>query len=301
MNLSQTSSNKETYLEREYFNFNLPRPIPSAGLEAYHHERQLCLAGDPRKRENYDRYLSSSRRKEDINYLPVKLDIENVSRCNFRCTMCLVSDWENGRRTRDMNFDEFTKLIDEAYGLVEVKIQGLGEPLMQGDDFFKMISYARARHIWVRSSTNGSLLNLNNNYKKLIDNGINELQISLDGATADVFESIRRGSKFANVVKNCERINQYCRDQNVRVTKAWTLVQKNAHQLTDIINLASKLGFQDLVFSFSIENWGLEDWQIVNKKVETNVQQDRDMIKGLISHADNLSMRLGFWITEKKI
>ena len=76
--------------------------------------------------------------------------------------------------------------------------------------------------------------------------------------------------------------------------------KKNAHQLTDIINLASKLGFQDLVFSFSIENWGLEDWQITNNKVETNVQQDRDMIKGLISHADNLSMRLGFWITEKK-
>jgi hypothetical protein len=28
-----------------------------------------------------------------VDYYPIKLDIENVSRCNFRCTMCAVSDW----------------------------------------------------------------------------------------------------------------------------------------------------------------------------------------------------------------
>ena len=30
-----------------------------------------------------------------------------------------------------MRFDDFRRLIDEQYGLVEIKLQGIGEPLMQ--------------------------------------------------------------------------------------------------------------------------------------------------------------------------
>ena len=111
----------------------------------------------------------SAARGADVDYLPVKLDIENVSRCNFRCTMCQVSEWPKGRRARDMTLDEFKRLIDQQYSLVEIKIQGQGEPTLQGDDFIAMISYARSKAIWVRVITNGSLLHLRDNYKKLID------------------------------------------------------------------------------------------------------------------------------------
>ena len=113
-------------------------------------ERELALAADPRCRENYEKYIASGRRNAKVDYLPIKLDIENVSRCNFRCTMCVVSDWPKGQRAADLTLDAFKALIDEQYGLVELKLQGLGEPTMQGDDFFAMIRYARQRNIWVR-------------------------------------------------------------------------------------------------------------------------------------------------------
>jgi MoaA/NifB/PqqE/SkfB family radical SAM enzyme len=280
---------------------DLPPPVPSAGIEAYRRERQLCLAGDPRKKKNYDRYLANGRGNANVDNLPIKLDIENVSRCNFRCTMCVVSDWPKGQRGPDMGFDDFKKLIDEQYGLVEVKIQGIGEPSMQGDIFFNMVAYARARNIWVRSSTNGSLLHLNDNYKKYVDCGINELQISLDGATPEVFESIRRGADFTRIIKNCELINRYSREQNLRVTKVWTLVQnRNAHQLVDLIDLAANLGFQDLVFSFNVGSWGLDRWRAANGEIGTEAHYDRDLVEKLMDRADERGIRLGFWEMEKK-
>src|SRR5262245_47922709 len=122
---------------------NLPRPEPSAGALAYALEREACLDLDPRKWANYTKYLMSRNLRESVDYLPVKLDIENVSRCNFACSMCAVSKWDHGKRARDMTLEEFKSLIDEQYGLVEIKLNGLGEALMQGDVYFEMIKYAR--------------------------------------------------------------------------------------------------------------------------------------------------------------
>ena len=140
---------------------SLPMPVPAAGLEAYQRERALALASDARRKANYDAYQAHQRRGAVVDYLPIKLNIENVSRCNFRCTMCVVAEWPKGQRAEDMTFDDFRRLIDEQYGLVEIKLQGIGEPLMQrGDEFFEMIRYARSKHIWVRTTTNASQLHL---------------------------------------------------------------------------------------------------------------------------------------------
>ena len=87
-------------------------------MPAYERERALALAASPEKRTNYERYLAARRRDTEPDYLPIKLDIENVSRCNLRCTMCSVSTWDRGRRADDLPLDAFQRLIDEQVGLV---------------------------------------------------------------------------------------------------------------------------------------------------------------------------------------
>jgi MoaA/NifB/PqqE/SkfB family radical SAM enzyme len=280
---------------------DLPVPVPSAGLPAYNRERQLCLALDPRKRQNYERYMASKRRSARVDYLPIKLDIENVSRCNFRCTMCVVSDWHKGIRGKDMPLTEFRRVIDEQYGLVEIKAQGIGEPLMQGADFFEMIKYARSKHIWVRTTTNASLLHLKHNYKKLIDADPNEVQISIDGATKEVFESIRRGSRFEIVKRNCRLINDYCRQKGVRVTKMWSVVQRaNRHQLSELIDFASETGFQDQTFAFSLANWGLDVWRDRNDDVTVEDSLTVDLAEELIEKGERLGINVSFWNSTSK-
>jgi len=138
---------------------DLPIATPALGVEFYKESIQKSLNFSHKRKENYKKYLNfkNSPKTEKLNFLPVRLDIENVSRCNFKCTMCIVSQWHKGRRAEDLSLKNFKKIIDEFYSLVEIKLHGLGEPLMQGDDYFKMINYAKDKKIWVRSVTNASL------------------------------------------------------------------------------------------------------------------------------------------------
>ena len=99
----------------------LPQPEPMPNIAAYERELKLCLAADPRRKENYERYLASRRKGANVDFLPTRIDVEPVSRCNFRCSMCQVSGWEKGRRARDMDINEFKQLLDDQHGLVEVK------------------------------------------------------------------------------------------------------------------------------------------------------------------------------------
>jgi MoaA/NifB/PqqE/SkfB family radical SAM enzyme len=282
----------------------LPAPEPSAGIDAYRRERELALAGDPRRRANYERYvayMTAGDRSAPVDFLPVKLDVENVSRCNFRCAMCAVSDWPKGKRAEDMPPEAFRRLIDEQYGLVEIKLQGLGEPLLQRDDYFAMLRYARARHIWVRTTTNASLLHLHDNHRKLVDADPNEIQISIDGADKEVFEAIRRGSVFEQVAENCKAINAYCREKGVSRTKMWTVLQQaNLHQMDALVELSAELGFRHFTFSLEINDWGLAEWSRRAGEIDVERRLDPERLMGLVEKGRRLGVEVRYWnITDR--
>ena len=279
----------------------LPLPKPAAGVDAYNREKDLALAHDPRRRENYRRYQAFQRDGTQLDFLPVKLDIENVSRCNFRCTMCQVSDWDKGKRAEDMPLEAFKHLLAEQYGAIEIKLQGMGEPLLQGDVFFNMIEHARSTHIWVRTTTNASLLHLKDNYRKLIDADPNEVQISIDGTDKAIFEKIRPGSRFDQVVENCRTINAYCESKSVVRTKMWTVVQRdNCHQLQDLVDLAARLGFRSLCFSLSLTGWGQDKWEQHNEQVSVAHATSLETCLELIERGAREGVDVSFWDIAKK-
>jgi MoaA/NifB/PqqE/SkfB family radical SAM enzyme len=277
----------------EFVGLPIPEPVPDTAT--YLRERELCLAHSPAKRENYERYLRANKREAVVDYEAIRLDIENVSRCNFRCTMCHVSDWPKSQRAADMTLGDFKRLIDGHNGVIEIKLQGLGEPTMGGDAYFEMIRYARARHIWVRTTTNASRLHLRDCYKKLVDSGVNEIQISIDGATKEVFEGIRRGSVFERVVANCKLINGYCGEKGIIRTKMWTTVQKsNVHQLPDLLELARETGFKRMAFSFDLVDFGIAKWRTTNDAVAVTAI-DLDLCRRLLARARSYGITLAFW------
>jgi MoaA/NifB/PqqE/SkfB family radical SAM enzyme len=276
---------------------SLPTPEPVPDMAAYLREREACLSQSTEKRENYERYLQSTRRQVVLDYLPVRLDVENVSRCNFRCTMCQVSDWPKGQRAKDMPLDDYKRLIDEQYGVVELKIQGFGEPTMGGDSYYEMIRYARAKRIWVRTITNASRLHLKQSYKRLVDSDANEIQISIDGATKDVFEDIRRGSVFEQVVENCTLINGYDPSRS----KMWTVVQEgNIHQLERLVDFAYELGFKYMVLSFELIDFGMPKWRTANDAVSVSDQITINRCWKLYERAKDLEIKLAFWFATKR-
>lgn len=275
---------------------DLPSPEPAGGSAYYREQRQIALDFDPRRAGNFAKYMRWKKYGGEVDYLPIKMDIENVSRCNFRCQMCVVSDWQKGKRAEDLPFDDFVQLLDDQYGLVEIKLQGIGEPLMMGQTYFDMLQFARSKKIWVRSTTNAALLHLSDNYQKIIDADINELQISIDGADRETFQKIRRGSVFEQVVANCKLINDYSKSRGVVRTKMWTIVQRdNIHQLNDFVPLASELGFTNQVFMINLLDWGLDSWHERNAEIGVADQLRPEQLLGLVEHGERLGVRVRFW------
>jgi MoaA/NifB/PqqE/SkfB family radical SAM enzyme len=135
----------------------------------------------------------------------------------------------------------------------------------------------RATSTWVRTTTNASLLHLKDNYRKMIDADVNELQISVDGACKEVYEGIRRGANYERVVASIALINRYGRERGVDRTKMWTVMQQaNLHELEKLVDLAADLRFSNQVFSLELTDFGLARWYEINMAASAEQNVDID-------------------------
>lgn len=275
----------------------LPRPYPDPA--AFGPMRERGLARFPARAENW-RKKTENPRAEVVDHLPVSMDYEVASRCNFRCLMCRVNDFPGGKRADDMTLDDYRRSLDEQTGLVEVKLQGLGEPLLN-PALFDMIALATERDIWTRLTVNGSLLHLNDNYMRLVDANPGEVQLSFDGATAGVFEAVRRGSNFERICANLKLLNGYCERQKVLKTRAWTVVQKaNAHELEDIVRLGAALGFVRMTFSAAVANWGVQSWSRRLEELAADAPFTPERAEALMELGKSLGVEVTFWDVSDK-
>lgn len=274
---------------------NLDLPVPQPDQQAYAENLRLALGSSEKCRTNYLR-LQGRTRAEILDTLPSKLDFENVSRCNFRCPSCQVSIWEHGRRAADMTLEAFKAIIDSLGTLVEIKLQGMGEPLLQGDPFFDMIRYARSQHIWVRTTTNASVLHLKDNAARLIESGVNEVQISVDGATRETFQAVRVGSRFEQVVANCKLVNTYCNERGLLRTRMWTVVQKlNIGEFLDLVELGADLGFKRLTFAMDMHGWGQEAMEKPNAERLGDLSRILELAPRAIERGRERGLEVTFW------
>ncbi|MFX1256858.1 MAG: radical SAM/SPASM domain-containing protein [Promethearchaeota archaeon] len=143
---------------------------------------------------------------------PKTIIIENTNHCNSKCDFCPHSTMK--RKKGVMNLDLFKKIIDECAenNVSTVSLSGFGEPLIDKIIFVKT-KYAKQKGIpLVRFVTNGSLLTPEAS-KKLIDAGLDEISISLEGFEKETYEKYRKGLNFDTIMYNLKSLKQLRRDK----------------------------------------------------------------------------------------
>ena len=190
--------------------------------------------------------------------LPTELQVEVTGACNLACKMCLVRYRPKlGRRSGAMCFHTFKELVDALPDLENVTLQGLGEPLL-APDVFTMIEYATARGIRIGFNTNGTLLT-RETAERLVSGGLDWLHVSLDGATAQTYESIRDGASYDVVRANVTGLVEVMRRLNAErphVMLVFVAMRRNLHELPALVRLSHEWGVgrvwvQNLSHSFS--------------------------------------------------
>ena len=126
---------------------------------------------------------------------PICLTWELTYACNLACAHCLSS---SGRRDpRELSTAEAKAVIDELERMQVFYVNiGGGEPTVR-PDFWELVDYATAHKVGVKFSTNGIKID-KAAARRLAASDYVDVQISLDGATAEVNDYVRGKGSFAH-------------------------------------------------------------------------------------------------------
>jgi mycofactocin biosynthetic radical S-adenosylmethionine protein MftC len=125
---------------------------------------------------------------------PICLTWELTYACNLACVHCLSA---SGRRDpRELTTRECMAVVDELERMqVFYANIGGGEPTLR-PDFWDLLDYSVAHHVGIKFSTNGVRLD-ERAARRLASTDYVDVQISIDGATADVNDAVRGQGSFA--------------------------------------------------------------------------------------------------------
>jgi mycofactocin radical SAM maturase len=128
---------------------------------------------------------------------PICLTWELTYACNLACVHCLSS---SGRRDpRELSTARCKAVVDSLarMGVFYVNVGG-GEPTVRAD-FWELLDYAIACHVGVKFSTNGVRIDAAA-ARRLAASDYVDVQISLDGATAEVNDAVRGRGSYATAL-----------------------------------------------------------------------------------------------------
>jgi radical SAM protein with 4Fe4S-binding SPASM domain len=192
--------------------------------------------------------------------LPTYVQIEPVGQCNLRCKMCAIQFRQDGPPYGPlafMDFEKFTRIIDQFVNIEELHLQGLGEPMMH-PRFFDMIAYATEKGI--RVSTNSNLTLLNDRRAELcVTSGLATLHVSIDGASAETYELIRVRAHFERVVHNLERllaVRDRLGSKLPHLILVAVVMRQNLHELPALVRLAYQWSMEKMFVQHLCHDFG---------------------------------------------
>jgi len=142
---------------------------------------------------------------------PDIVQIESTNLCNAKCVFCPRDEMH--RRQGVMDFDLFRKVVDEcaALGITHVRVHNYGEPFLD-KGLVEKVRYAKSKGIAeVGMISNGSLIT-EDIARGMIDAGLDAINISVDAAGKEVFESTRVHLNYDEVTTNIRTLARLRRE-----------------------------------------------------------------------------------------
>jgi MoaA/NifB/PqqE/SkfB family radical SAM enzyme len=183
--------------------------------------------------------------------------VEITNRCNLNCSTCMRNVWnvEYGC----MSEQAFERILSGLLAFSpqpEIFIGGFGEPLSH-PACLDMVERAKSLGFRVSLITNGILLSQEVS-RQLIDLQLDQLWVSLDGASPDCYMDVRLGNALPGILENLKQLRTlqllqlgfYSSEAIPRLGIAFVAMRRNIHDLPKVISLGSRLGAME----YSITN-----------------------------------------------
>ena len=209
---------------------------------------------------------------------PICLTWELTYACNLACVHCLSS---SGRRDpRELTTEECKRVIDELERMQVFYVNiGGGEPTVRRD-FWELVDYAVAHRVGVKFSTNGSRITASR-AEQLARSDYVDVQVSIDGANAEVNDRVRGPGSFATAISAMERLAE----AGFKGFKLSVVVtRENVSQLDAFKALADRFGAQLRITRLRPSGRGADVWD----RLHPTAAQQRELYDWLIAHGEDV-------------
>lgn len=203
-----------------------------------------------------DQMMAMGRLRPDLEPPPLEeIQLEPTVRCNLKCVMC-----PSKRRLHssiDMSFDTFRMVVDQIPDLQIARLHGIGESLLN-PDFISFCEYLKGKDCFVAFNDNFTLIT-DEVAERLVVSGVNEIRVSCDAATPDLYAMIRGRDALAGLKEGVRRIQmvKHARQSPVpRLIMVSVIMRENLKQLAELVSLASDLRLEEISFQTQL-NWGV--------------------------------------------
>ena len=205
----------------------------------------LALAGcEPGRARATRAVVDGLERGEVAPALPSELQLEVSSRCNLRCKGCRITFDDLGPQ-RDLTLEEYRRVVGGLPDLRRIAFQLNGESLLN-PAVFDMIREASAAGLETVLNTNGTLLDPARR-AALLASGLDELRVSLDGATASTVSTMADAEVFDKVVAGVRAlVAERGRARRPRIGLWMVGNRDNIGELPALVMLAADLGADEV-------------------------------------------------------
>lgn len=197
----------------------------------------------------YTTYLVSLVLKRSVLIgLPPLLMVEPTSFCNLACPLC-PSGKGTLKRNRDyLDFGLFKQVIDQVKDkTIMLLLWNQGEPFLNRE-LPEMIKYAKENGLITVTSTN---MNLLHDLESLVQSGLDNLIVSLDGASQETYNKYRINGDFQRVLANTRKLSEAKKRLNSKtpyISWQFIIMKHNEHEIDAIKKLAQTSGVDQLIF-----------------------------------------------------
>lgn len=189
-------------------------------------------------------------------YLSINID----ESCNLRCPSCrkdkimLHQGPEFDRKLAQVN--HLVDMLERFDQPCHIVMSGNGDPLASHIMRPLLHRYRPRPNHTIRLFTNGLLLEKQLANNPIVDN-ITQYFISIDAGSADVYQQVRLGGTFDQLLKNFDYLATVVAKTKSEVLLKFVLQQTNCNDMQNFVDLCQRYGFRGVINR--LEDWGTWD------------------------------------------
>ena len=197
-------------------------------------------------------------RPDNLKHLRLAID----DSCNLRCPSCrkgLIFHKTGSAYNRGIRLaDKINSWLLHYQHPIQVHIGSDGDPFASHVYRHFMEHTPRRDNIKYSILTNGLMFKEFHHKVPYVINNLQELGVSIDGATKETYEKLRLGGKWEKILEGLECMAEQKQKHGFRFILHFVVQKDNYHEMETIINLGEQYG-ADRVWLNKIEDWGTSD------------------------------------------